>query len=135
MYARILVPTDGSGAATRGVREAIALAKALHSRLVLLHAIDDFPITNGLVEGGRDILDAAARLAQAEGMDCETVLRELDVGHAADAILAEAREKACNLIVMGTHGRRCVNRALLGSVSEKVLRRSPVPVMLVREPG
>jgi len=133
MYARILVPTDGSGPATRGVREAIALAKALGARLVVLHAIDDFPITGGLVAGGRAILDSVARLARSEGVECETELRELDIGHAADAILAVASEKACHLIVMGTHGRRGVKRALLGSVSEKVLRRALVPVMLVRE--
>lgn len=62
MYARILTPTDGSPVATRGVQEAIALAKALKAKLVVLHAIDDFPITNGRIEGGRNILAAAARL-------------------------------------------------------------------------
>lgn len=134
MYSRILAPTDGSATATQGVREAIALAKALKAQLVLLHAIDDFPITHTLREAGRTILDTAAGLADKDGVACETVLRELDVQHAADAIVSEAVAKECDLIVMGTHGRRGINRLFLGSDSEKVLRHSPVPVLLVRQP-
>lgn len=135
MYARILTPTDGSAVATRGVREAISLAKALKAELVVLHAIDELPITNGRLEGGRNILTAAARLADQEGVACETVLRELGTGQAADAIVKEAADKSCGLIVMGTHGRRGLQRVVLGSDSEKVLRRAAVPVVLVRPPG
>lgn len=135
MYERILAPTDGSQVAARGLREAVSLAKALSAKLVVLHAIDDFPITNGRREGGMNILTAAARLADQEGVACETVLRELDTGHAADAIVKEAVDKSCGLIVMGTHGRRGLQRIVLGGDSEKVLRRSPVPVVLVRPPG
>lgn len=134
MYSRILVPTDGSAVASLGVTEAISLAKALNAQLVLLYAIDDFPITNGLIEGGRKILDTAMRLATKSGVACETVLKELPTGHAADAIVSMAAEKSCELIIMGTHGRRGFSRLVLGSDSEKVLRRSSVPVMLIPAP-
>ena len=65
----------------------------------------------------------------------ETQLRELKGGRVADAILQEAKSTSCDLIVIGTHGRRGFSRVLLGSDAENVLRESPVPVLLVRALG
>ena len=65
----------------------------------------------------------------------ETLLHELKGGRVADAILQEAKSAGCDLIVIGTHGRRGFRRALLGSDAESVLRESPVPVLLVRAPS
>lgn len=134
MYSRILVPTDGSAVADRGLREAIALARTLQAQLVVLHVIDDFPVTGTLIDAGHEILDKAAEQASESGVACKTVLHEQDTSRTADAILDRAAREQCNLIVMGTHGRKGFSRVVLGSDCERVLRRSPVPVMLVREP-
>lgn len=134
MYSRILVPTDGSAAAARGLREAIALARTLNAQLVVLHVIDDFPVTDGLIDAGHDILDEAAELARESGVACKTVMHELETHRTADAIVERAAREHCDLIVMGTHGRKGLSRVAMGSDCERVLRLSPVPVMVVRKP-
>ncbi|MDE2300194.1 MAG: universal stress protein [Burkholderiales bacterium] len=148
MYKRILVPIDGSDTARRGLKEAIALATQLKATLRLLHVTSDFPVMlemsntlnfdqyrAGLQQYGREQLDNAKTLAQGLGLEVETQLRDLKGGRVADAIVEEATSAGCDLIVIGTHGRRGFNRALLGSDAESVLRASPVPVLLVRAPA
>lgn len=80
------------------------------------------------------MLQEARALATSLAVETETQLRDLHGGRVADAIVHEAREAGCDLIVIGTHGRRGLSRALLGSDAERVLRQSHVPVLLVREP-
>lgn len=145
MYDTILVPIDGSGTAERGLREAIALAALLKSRLVLLHVVDTYPVpvdlapTPGmddfrslLLKYGEDVLEKGRRQVQQAGGACEPVLREVVAQRAADAIVDEASTRGCDLIVMGTHGRRGFSRLALGSDAERVLRDAPVPVLMVR---
>lgn len=147
MYARILVPIDGSPTAERGLDEAIALAAQLHARLVLLHVVDDFPVTlemssiaafdaarREMHKTGDAMLAAARQRAQDAHVDCETVLREV-AGRPANTIVEEAVKSECGLIVMGTHGRRGLNRLAMGSDAETVLRKAPTPVLLVRSLG
>jgi nucleotide-binding universal stress UspA family protein len=144
-YRRLLVPLDDSPTAQRGLAEAIALARDLKSTLVLLHVVELVPmmpevataqaweaIREGLKDSGRRVLDAAAARARGAGIACETVLNDVDANRPADVIVREASAQHCDLIVMGTHGRRGVGRVLLGSDAELVLRLSPVPVLLVR---
>jgi nucleotide-binding universal stress UspA family protein len=140
---RILVPLDGSPTAERGLAEAIRVAKTNGSRLVLLHLIDDFPTmrefasleTLETMEGrrrqaGEALLNAAATMAAHAGVAVEnSVLRTRDT--AAQTIVDMARRLHCDLIVLGTHGRSGVLRALIGSVAEGVARHSNVPVLLV----
>lgn len=148
MYKRILVAIDGSDAATRGLKEAVALAAALQSELQVLHLTNDIAVMVELAgyvdfeairessrQRGNALLDAAQTLAKASGVVCATVLRELTGGPVADAIVREAAEAACDLVVLGTHGRRGWRRAVLGSDAENVLRICPVPVLLVRDPS
>ena len=71
-----------------------------------------------------------AKLRPAEGVQLET---KLEVGEAAPSIVRFAREAGCELIVMGTHGRSGLERLILGSVAEHVLRQAPCPVLTVRE--
>lgn len=146
MYDRILVPVDGSLPSQRGLHEAIGLAKTLGSRLLLLHVIDDFPkrleavqsaaeYERSLVrlrERGREVLSKAQASVAAAGVPVQTTLREIDMETIADAILEQVRAGDCQLIVMGTHGRRGMRRLAMGSDAELVLRASPVPVLLVR---
>lgn len=147
MYSRILVPIDSSPTAQRGLQEALALAKRLESAVVLLHVVDAYPmmvematsttwdrISEGLREAGRNVLEAAHAMATKQGVACEAVLEDVAAARVADVIVEQAKQRRCDLIVMGTHGRRGAGRALLGSDAELVLRLSPVPVLLVRAP-
>ena len=148
MYKRILVPIDGSDTGRRGLKEAITLAAEQKATLCLLHVTSDYPVMaevasmvdmekyrDRLHQYGRGLLEEAKTLAESVGLGVETQLRELKGGRVADAILQEAKSTSCDLIVIGTHGRRGFSRVLLGSDAENVLRESPVPVLLVRALG
>jgi nucleotide-binding universal stress UspA family protein len=145
MYERILVPVDGSEPSDRGLQEAIRLAKALGSEIRLVHIVDETPLamnpetgmaTAPLVadfaEGGKAILEEARQLAQAEGIEPGVVLHENFAGRVADLIVEEAKKWRAEIIVMGTHGRRGISHAVLGSDAEAVVQRAEVPVLLVR---
>jgi len=145
MYSRILVPIDGSETAERGLAEAVELAAQLKSQIVLLTVVDDYPILVEMasmaafeeirhqrVKFGEGILDLARRRIVEAGVPCEVVLREVAAQRAATTIVDVALEQKCSLIVMGTHGRRGLNRLAMGSDAEWVVREASVPVLLVR---
>jgi nucleotide-binding universal stress UspA family protein len=146
MYQHILVPLDGSTTAERGLREAVRLAAEQKSKLRLLHVIEDFSTLMEMstavsfdammreVRGyGEDVLSKAKAAAAAAGVAAETSLREVTRGRIASIVIDEARSSGCDLIVMGTHGRRGFSRLALGSDADLVVRESPVPVLLVRD--
>lgn len=145
MIQRILVPLDGSGPSQRGLQEAVALARALGAQLVLLHVVDDFPrhlelapapayreALQRLRRRGEALLDEAREQAASAGVGAEALLQEIGAQTVGDAIVQQARASRCELIVMGTHGRRGLQRLAMGSDAELVLRTSPVPVLLLR---
>ena len=145
MYERILVPVDGSDASNRGLHEAIRLAKALGGELRLVHIVDGSalalnpetgiaaaPLVADFAEGGKAILEDARGVARAEGLDPSVVLHENFAGRVADLLVEEARKWRAEVIVMGTHGRRGVRHAVLGSDAQAVVQRAEVPVLLVR---
>ena len=145
MYKRILVPIDGSDTGQRGLKEAITLAVEQQAALCLVHVTSDFPLMgemvgaidvrkyrDGLHQYGLSVLENAKALAGSAGLQVETQLLDLDGGRVADAIVRAVKGASCDLIVIGTHGRRGISRVLLGSDAENVLRASPVPVLLVR---
>ena len=145
MYKHILVPLDGSATAERGLREAVRLAAEQKGKLRLLHVIEDFPMLVEMssavsfdsmlreVRGyGQNVLTAAQAAAAQAGVPAETSLREVTRGRIAKAVIDEALDSGCDLIVMGTHGRRGFSRLALGSDADLVVRQSPVPVLLVR---
>lgn len=147
MYQRILVPLDGSATADLVLQEALLLAAPLHACLVLLHVVDDYPLRidmSGLVAYdstharllsiGEGVLGRAAARAAEHGIPTESSLREATGGRVADVILDEASRQRCDLVCMGTHGRRGLDRWVLGSDAERVARRCSVPVLLVRQP-
>ena len=147
MYQNILVPLDGSETSRRGLKEAIGLATALKARLRLLHVTSDFPIMlemantidfekyrSGLHQFGRNLLEETKAEVERAGLTVTTELRDLRGGRVADSIVEEATAARCDLIVIGTHGRRGFNRLVVGSDAEAVVRASPVPVLLVRAP-
>ena len=141
------MPLDGSATSARGLREAVGLAKTQGARLRLLNVLDErffvstaegYPMSNiteliaSLRAEGQKALDAAAKVALKQGVKVDESLVESGGRAVSDVILDEARKWRADLIVMGTHGRRGVNRMLLGSDAERVLRSAPVPVLLVR---
>jgi nucleotide-binding universal stress UspA family protein len=147
MYPRILVAIDGSATAERGLQEAIALAGAMHSHLAVLYVVDDYPVLleratatafeegrRHLLKLGEELLAKALAQAREAGVDTECVLREVSSMRAFETILAEVAARHCDLVVMGTHGRRGLSRLTMGSEAEMVLRECPVPVLLVRQP-
>jgi nucleotide-binding universal stress UspA family protein len=147
MYGKILVPVDGSETSTRGLDEAIKIAKIQGSQLRLVHIVNEFilditysggyfpqNLIESLVKAGRSTLDAGESAAKKEGVKVDSVLIESIGGRAGELIVAQAKAWQPDLIVMGTHGRRGLARLALGSDAEQVLRMSPVPVLLVRGP-
>lgn len=145
MYSRILVPIDGSPTAQRGLEEALALAKLHRSSIVLLHVMEAFPMVPdmtsavaweqldaALKDQGKKLLEAAHRAATEAGVASESRLDNSLAGRVCDIIVEQARATRCELIVMGTHGRRGIAHAMIGSDAERVIRLSPVPVLLVR---
>lgn len=82
---------------------------------------------------GQDLLSKAQAAAALAGVTAESSLREVTHGRIAKIVIDEARSSGCDLIVMGTHGRRGFSRLALGSDADLVVRQSPVPVLLVRD--
>lgn len=135
-YHRILVALDGSPDAEAALRHAATLARDQNARLTLL-TVAPSPSTAAGAGATQppDLLELQATiLREATNWlpDDIGVTTRLERGDAAETILRIAREEEPDLIVMGSHGHSRFRRALLGSVSEKVLRVSAVPVLLMR---
>ncbi|HMN46361.1 MAG TPA: universal stress protein [Povalibacter sp.] len=146
MYQKILVPVDGSAPSLRGLHEAARLAKGCGASLKLVHVVNEFifdpvyvpatayePVLESMRINGQRILATAAAIAREDGAQPETQLIETIGGSVARLILEAALQWRADLIVMGTHGRRGVSRAVLGSDAETVLRKATVPVLFVRD--
>jgi nucleotide-binding universal stress UspA family protein len=145
MYRRILVPIEHSPTSQRGLDEALNLAKAFDASLVLLHVIEYLPmmvdmtgsavieqVSTEMRKAGERLLERAHDAARSAGVASEAHLEDSAAARVCDVIVQQARDHQCDLIVMGTHGRRGVEHALLGSDAERVLRLAPCPVLLVR---
>lgn len=146
MYTHILIPTDGSELAQNGVNHALSLAKALGSKVTIITATDPFPIAygDGWIPGPEDYerfeeanSKAAGELLARIKADAQKLGVSADTMHvpdksAATAIVEAAQQLGCDLIVMSSHGRRGIVRALLGSQTTEVLSHSTIPVLVVR---
>jgi nucleotide-binding universal stress UspA family protein len=131
-----------------GLKHAIALAKDQRARIRLLNVVDEAVLATamadpagamvlpGIVDSlkaeGRKVLDKALSVAEGAGAKTDAVQVSSRGRPVSDVILREARRSKADLIVMGTHGRRGLNRLLLGSDAERVLREAPVPILLIR---
>ncbi|RYJ13471.1 universal stress protein [Halogeometricum borinquense] len=137
-YERIVVPTDGSPAATHAAEHAIDVAAALDATIHVLSAVDDsllgFDVRSAVseAEGEKAANEAVENVASsAESRDVD-VVRHVERGSPHEMILDCVAENEADAVVMGTTGKRAVDRILLGSVAEKTIRTSPVPVVSVR---
>ncbi|PCR88991.1 universal stress protein [Natrinema ejinorense] len=141
MADRILVPYDG----TPQARDALELTfdEFPDATVIALYVIEvpdgrwaqlvgpelQIPVSENAEEYAADILETATELATEHGRTLET---NVVTGEPDDRIVAQAEEESVDLIVIGSHGREGISRVLLGSVAETVVRRSPVPVLVVR---
>ena len=143
MYKKLLVADDGSEASTAALDEAIKLAggvgAGLHIVFVVFHPKTfGHPIVNlAAVEDelraeGQAILDRAVAQAREAGVAATTDMVEATREPIPVTLLAAAAKAHADLIVMGTHGRSGIGRAVLGSVAESLLRAATLPVLLVR---
>jgi nucleotide-binding universal stress UspA family protein len=148
MYRHILIATDGSEIATKAVTQGVALAKDLKipvSVVTVTEAWSAFELAHMARLGNpnpiaqyeemattaaNNILGKAAQIAKSQGVDCDIV--HVRDKHPAEGIIATAKEKGCDLIVMASHGRRGIDRLLLGSQANEVLTHSKVPALIVR---
>lgn len=139
---KILVPTDYSDTAEHGVRYALEMARALGAKVTLLHVyvIPTPPVSAGFAgdfvretqqEAEKQMHEASAKYAGNPAL----AAAKLTTGEPTDSILTTAREMGADLIIIGTHGRSGVQRMLLGSVAESVLRAAPCPVLAIRSPS
>lgn len=154
MFKRILVPIDGSRTSSKGLAEAIKLAKDQTAALCLLHVVDDLMVKEsyqsmgyvrtqgeyiekvlaGLRETGKRVLAKAEAEVQRHGIMPEAVFVESVGRPVADVIIEQARKWRADLIVLGTHGRRGIRRLVMGSDAEGVVRSTRLPVLLIRAP-
>jgi nucleotide-binding universal stress UspA family protein len=147
MYKHILVPTDGSDLSNEAVTKAVQFARETGARLTVLHvmpeyippAFAEFPAAGqasfaefmkATEETGKTVLGEAKKAAETAGVGCETV----SIRHTQPyrAIIDLARDKACDLIFMSSHGRRGLSALVLGSETNKVLTHSSIPVLVFR---
>lgn len=137
----ILVPVDFEGASKRALEAATWLAGALDADLVLIHVHDrpgfDHPeLPSDMVSRIEGLVEEAARRSLADVVSEVSAKQSIFVrGEPATRILEAAGELHPVMIVMGTHGRRGLNRFFMGSVAAQIVRAAPVPVVTVRADG
>lgn len=145
MYDKILVPVDGSGSSSAGVREAINIAKLSRGTIRLVHVVNEIQAVQGgyysaelrdslLIQANNLVKDAKAQV-ESHGLKAEAVVIDALGAPTGESIVGEANAWPAQLIVIGTHGRRGLARLVMGSDAEYVVRTASVPVVLVRSSG
>ncbi|AOW79727.1 universal stress protein UspA [Halodesulfurarchaeum formicicum] len=144
LYDRIVVPTDGSAASRPAIEHAVELAAVHDAEIHALYVINLASLsgvpTEGSMEGisealeqeGETALEMVTEAAAIRDVPVEQVRLE---GRPSQQIVAYATDHDGDLIVMGTHGRGGLDRLLLGSVAERVVRSATVPVLTVQDAG
>jgi nucleotide-binding universal stress UspA family protein len=149
MYTSILISTDGSDVAKKGVEHGLALAKALKAKATVITVTEALWIDYGsghasgwipteaeiesfeaaCKERARKVLDEARSMAEQIGISAE--LLHVPNAHPATAIIETAKSGGCDLIVMASHGRRGLRKLFLGSQTSEVLAAGNIPVLVV----
>ena len=148
MYKRIMVAVDESFMTTMVLDTAIDLAKVSGAQLAICHAVDEtifahrevemmLPNSVGKAEykmrlGTQGFLGKAADKARAAGVAVETKLVESEEKHVSDMLATASAEWKADLLVVGTHGRRGMERYFVGSVAERLVRKAETSLLLVR---
>lgn len=144
MFKHILLPADGSDNEQRAIEKALAIAQAFGSRVTAIYVIDPYAFSGvgtdfayGQAEylsaasaEGKAALALASQAFEAVGVPVDVALVE---SHSVSkGILAKAGEVGADLIVMGSHGKRGLEKLVLGSVTSQVLSHAHLPVLVVR---
>jgi nucleotide-binding universal stress UspA family protein len=139
VYKHILISTDGSELAQKGVAHGLALAKSLGSSVDIITVTEPYPLQSpatlgSWTEAQTKHADAALNAAKdaAAKLDVKIDVVQATNHSPAEAIVEAAKERGCDLIVMASHGRRGVSRLLLGSQTAEVVHYSTIPVLVVR---
>ncbi len=142
MYQHILVPVDGSPTSECALQEALKLAQPENTQMALVFVVENLLNKEGYIiypelqesirSKGKKILEQAQKLVQQTGKTAELKLLEASNERISSVILAEAKRWPADLIVIGTHGRTGFSRLIFGSVAEGVVRKSHIPVLLIR---
>jgi nucleotide-binding universal stress UspA family protein len=149
MYKRILVPVDGSETSNKALAAALQVARdsGPESRLRLVYVTEETAWLSGydvyggaseqilatMRENGKRILEEAMGIARAAGVDADPLMFDRLGERLGETVASAAMKWNADLIVVGTHGRRGVERAFMGSGAEQVIRYAPVPVLVVRK--
>ena len=148
MYANILLSTDGSEVARKGLKNGLALAKALNAKATVMTVSEPLPTAMGAgravwvpsqseidrydaanSEHAAKLFDETRAIAEQIGVSIE--LLHVSHVHPATAIIETAKSRGCDLIVMGSHGRRGLSKLFVGSQTSAVLADGSVPVLVV----
>jgi nucleotide-binding universal stress UspA family protein len=144
MFKHILLPTDGSPASERAIAQAVAFAKDAQAKITGLHVMQDYRLLTYQLQTLEDMQNQFIKECQAQadtflaalkdaadkaGVPCETAC--VTGNQPYEAIVRMAEGKACDLIVMASHGRKGVAGFLLGSETQKVLLHSKKPVLVL----
>ncbi|CAN7195287.1 universal stress protein [Polaromonas sp. LjRoot131] len=144
MFKHILLPTDGSPASERAITQAVAFAKDAQARITGLHVMQDYRLLTYQLQTLEDMQNQFTKECQAQadtflaalkdaadkaGVPCETIC--VTGNQPYEAIVRMAEGKACDLIVMASHGRKGIAGFLLGSETQKVLSHSKKPVLVL----
>ncbi|MGH8637636.1 MAG: universal stress protein [Burkholderiales bacterium] len=146
MFKHILIPTDGSAIGNKAAKAGVALAARLGARVTAYHGLEDpqrlymegFSLDPTIVldlemrarELAQKRIDAIAKLAKAAGVRFAAFITKADTAY--EGIINIAKERKCDVIVMASHGRRGFSKLMMGSVTQKVLAHSTIPVMVYR---
>jgi nucleotide-binding universal stress UspA family protein len=148
MYKHILIATDGSDLSAKAVSHSIALAGATGADLTALHVVPDYPmsyfiegsvaiaasdlerIERSWTEKGQATVDAICADAAGKGVPAHGIVVRAD--RVGETVVAAARKHKCDLIIMASHGRKGLQRVLLGSETQYVLAHAEVPVLVLR---
>jgi nucleotide-binding universal stress UspA family protein len=146
MYRHILIPTDGSELAEHAVTNGLSLAKSLGAKVTVIIVEEPFnwlsvsetqaqralgelaEHTQQVKKHAASVLNRAANAAKQAGVSCNTI--QVENAQPYQAIIATATDKACDLIVMASHGRSGLSAVVLGSVTNKVLTHTKTPVLV-----
>jgi nucleotide-binding universal stress UspA family protein len=140
MYRHILIPTDGSELAEHGVAHGLALAKSIGAKVSVIFVVEPFSEMSGRFieavatyaelrkEQAASALNRSVNMAKEAGVSCETIQVENAQPH--QAIIAAAKDKGCDLIVISSHGRSGLSVLLIGSVTNKVVTHANTPVLV-----
>ena len=144
-FKRILVPCDGSEVSTRALVSGLQIARDGGGRVRVLHVLDQIDYFAGgyeyagaavleeLQKQARKVLEDAAAICQSAGVPYDTLLVDEPGSRLGDKVADQAQAWDADLVVVGTHGRKGLSRAMLGSGAEQIVRFAPVPVLVVRE--